>query len=80
MFLKKNYCSRLFRVYFGIFLEYILEYLRVVEFLEYILGYFLNIKKKLDYFLEYILLLGYLLKIFIVFEKLIFEKLKDPTK
>ena len=66
---EKFYCSRVFRVYFGIFLENILEYLRVVEFLKYILEYFLNIKKNLNYFLEY--LLEYFLKFFIVFEKLV---------
>ena len=69
---EKFYCSRVFRVYFGIFLENILKYLRVVEFLKY----FLNIKK--NYFLEY--LLEYFLKIFIVFEKLVFEKLVDPNR
>ena len=52
---EKFYCSRFFRVYFGIFLENILKYLRIVEFLKYILGYFLNIKKNLDYFLKYLL-------------------------
>ena len=37
---EKFYCSRVFRVYLGIFLEYILGYLSVVEFIEYILKYF----------------------------------------
>ena len=37
-------------------------------------GYFLNIKKNLDYFLEYFL------KILIVFKKLIFEKLLNPNR
>ena len=65
---EKFYSSIVFRVYFGIFLKKILEYLRVIEFLKYILDYFLNIKKKLNYFLKY--LLNYFLKIFIIFKKL----------
>ena len=39
---EKICCSRVFRLYFGIFLENILGYLRVEEFLEYILRYFLK--------------------------------------
>ena len=39
---EKLCCSRVFRVYFEIFLENILGYLRVEEFLEYILRYFLK--------------------------------------
>ena len=49
---KKFYYSRVFIIYFRIFLENILGYLIVEEFLEYILEYFFNIKKNLDYFLE----------------------------
>ena len=60
------------------FLENILEYLRIVDFLKYILRYFLNIKKNLDYFLQY--LLEYFLKIFIVFENFVFEKLVYPNR
>mgnify|MGYP004717018337 CR=1 FL=1 len=56
------------------FLENILEYLKVEEFLENILEYFLNIKKNLNYFLEYFL------KILIIFKKLIFKKLLNPNK
>ena len=37
---EKLCCSRVFRIYFEIFLENILGYLRVEEFLEYILRYF----------------------------------------
>ena len=55
-----------------------MKYLRIVVFLKYILGYFLNNLKNLDYFLEY--LLEYFFKIFIVFEKLIFEKLVNPNR
>ena len=61
-----------------LFLEVFFKNFTVAEFLkyilEYILGYFLNIKKNLDYISEY------LLKFFIVFEKLIFEKLMDPNR
>ena len=37
---KKFYYSRVFRIYIEIFLKNILKYLRVVEFLKYILEYF----------------------------------------
>ena len=42
---KKFYRNKVFRAYFGIFLDYILKYFRVVENLEYILRFFLTIKK-----------------------------------
>ena len=39
---EKFCCNRVFKAYFGIFLENILGYLRVEEFLKYILRYFLK--------------------------------------
>ena len=45
---EKFCCNKVFRLYFGIFSKIILGYLRVKEFLEYILKYFLKFLKNLN--------------------------------